>query len=137
MTEWHEQDKKAFESAYKVHGKDFNRLKQAVPSKKLSDVICFYYKWKKQSIKTTVMDNFINRMRDGKTCSVRFVSVMDSLVFQLIYAMFIGLGSCSRIFIKFFILMLSRAHAIESPPRVVRIFSRGPYFLTTSSSNKG
>lgn len=42
-------DKNAFFYAYKIHGKEFRNIHELMPHKKLSELITFYYLWKRKS----------------------------------------------------------------------------------------
>ena len=76
---WCDNDRVAFENAFKLHGKNFSKLQEAVNHRSLADVISFYYRWKKQSIKTTVMTEYINQMTNKQDGYVRSVSFIMSL----------------------------------------------------------
>jgi len=54
--EWTVEDKVLFEQAFQFHGKAFDRIRQMLPDKSMSNLIRYYYKWKKFKNKTSVMD---------------------------------------------------------------------------------
>lgn len=63
-THWSEKDRISFENAFKLQGKNFSKLQQAVPHKSVDEVVFFYYSWKKPKIKTTVMDRYVEQYQD-------------------------------------------------------------------------
>ena len=44
--EWKKDDQLLFETAYTVHGKRFEKIREALPEKSTADLVDYYYRWK-------------------------------------------------------------------------------------------
>lgn len=46
---WDADDRTIFETAYRLHAKSFLKIRETLPNKKISDLVHYYYRWKKTS----------------------------------------------------------------------------------------
>lgn len=54
--QWTIEEKFLFEQAYKYYGKTFSRIKQMLPEKSISELVRYYYSWKKTRLHKSLMD---------------------------------------------------------------------------------
>ena len=54
--EWSVEEKFLFEQAYKFYGKTFSRIRQMLPEKTISELVRYYYSWKKTRLYKSLMD---------------------------------------------------------------------------------
>ena len=54
--QWAVEEKFLFEQAYKYYGKTFSRIKQMLPEKSISELVRYYYSWKKTRLHKSLMD---------------------------------------------------------------------------------
>lgn len=62
--EWSVEDKVLFEQAFGFHGKHFFRIRQMLPDKSISQLVKFYYSWKKTRSRTSLMDKQARRLNN-------------------------------------------------------------------------
>lgn len=61
--EWTEQDKILFEQAFQFHGKNFYGIRTMLPEKKMSQLVKYYYMWKKTRNSKSVIDKYQTRKK--------------------------------------------------------------------------
>lgn len=54
--DWNPEDKLLFEQAFSFHGKSFIQIRQMLPDKTISNLVKYYYTWKKTKAKRSHMD---------------------------------------------------------------------------------
>lgn len=64
--EWTVEDKVLFEQAFSFHGKSFNRIRQMLPDKSMSQLVKYYYSWKKTRSRTSLMDRQARKMTHNR-----------------------------------------------------------------------
>ncbi|XP_048853950.1 REST corepressor 2-like [Brienomyrus brachyistius] len=64
--DWTVEDKVLFEQAFSFHGKSFHRIQQMLPDKLISNLVKYYYSWKKTRSRTSVMDRQARRLVSKK-----------------------------------------------------------------------
>ncbi|KAJ3145654.1 putative PHD type zinc finger protein with BAH domain-containing protein [Geranomyces michiganensis] len=66
MPVWSDAEIKAFEGGIMKYGTELNLVQKEVPSKKMTEVIAFFYKWKKGRRYAPVYSQFCKKYRPGK-----------------------------------------------------------------------
>ncbi|XP_071832778.1 REST corepressor 1-like isoform X2 [Apostichopus japonicus] len=63
--EWTVEDRVLFEQAFSFHGKSFHRIRQMLPDKSISSLVKYYYQWKKNRTRTSLMDRQAKKLASG------------------------------------------------------------------------
>lgn len=59
--EWSIEDKALFEQAYQFYNKNFHKINQLLPDKKISSLVKFYYTWKKVKSKNSFIEKQVKK----------------------------------------------------------------------------
>lgn len=79
--EWTVEDKVIFEQGFQFHSKNFQKINELLPDKKISNLVYFYYTWKNNKSKTSTVEKQVKRANS----QLRDVNTNDSINESLDY----------------------------------------------------
>lgn len=65
--EWTMEDKALFEQAYQSHNKNFYKISQMLPNRKIASLVKFYYTWKKAKSRNTFVERQLKKNNSLQT----------------------------------------------------------------------
>jgi len=77
---WDEDDRVLFEIAYRLNSKSFAKIRESLPNKKISELVHYYYTWKKNKTRRHDFPNLLQSWKTGNGAKNRPCRPYDSVL---------------------------------------------------------